>query len=52
MHRKELFELDANAGGKILLQIQVNVLFEGKGLFKRLTLVNLNSFPSLYKTVN
>ena len=30
MHRKELFELDANAGGEILLQIQVNVLFEGK----------------------
>ena len=52
IHRKELFELDADAGGKILLQIQVNVLFEGKGLFKRLTLVNPNSFPSLYQTVN
>ena len=31
MIRKELFELDANAGGKIHLQIQVNVLFGGKG---------------------
>ena len=31
MIRKELFELDANAGGKIYLQIQVNVLFGGKG---------------------
>ena len=31
MIQKELFELDANAGEKILPQIQVNVLFEGKG---------------------
>ena len=31
MIQKELFELDANAEGKIHLQIQVNVLFEAKG---------------------
>ena len=34
MIRKELFELDGKAGGKIHLQTQVNVLFEGEGKLK------------------
>ena len=38
MIRMELFKLDANAGGKILLQTQknvlTNVLFEGEGKLK------------------
>ena len=34
MIRMELFELDTNAGGKILLQTQVNVPFEGEGKLK------------------